>query len=161
MGKSNEQSLEKMSVKSFFYAIFCMLIGCIPGVFFIGVLGYRIGWLGGFSVGLGVTVGYEIGEGKSGWSKRIVVSILSLIGAVFTIQIGYAIHLLAQIPDATFISSLGFVRNVVIEGLQLFITGDGLITGSVQANILQDLALTIILAIVVSLMKWGIVKRKN
>jgi len=112
MENENEGSVGKAIV----FATIGMLIGMIPYLITGGIMDWRSWWIASISVGGAVSIGWYVGKGKSGAIRQVTVIILSIIGSILTIQLGYAIALYRFGYGADFMDALEWIFNVTIDG---------------------------------------------
>jgi len=138
--------------KAIVFAIIGMLVGIIPYLIIGGVLDMRGWWIGAASVGGAISVGWHLGNGKSGVTRQVTIIILSIIGAIITIHLGYAIAIYRIGIGADFMAALDWTIDLFFDGLDVMFDNFGSIFGNdhLEAMIAWDTLLAIGVAIAVA-----------
>ena len=113
--------------KAIVFSIIGMLIGMIPYLIIGGIMDWRMWYVGAISVGICVSAGWHFGNGKSGAIRQVTVIILSLIGAILTIQLGYAIAIYRIGIGVDFMAALDLTFDWMLEGIDIMFDNFGAI----------------------------------
>ena len=162
MVKKRNNSRKILTLVGILFAISGMLIGSVPGILMLGFLGERAMWVAGMAIGICVSAGFEFGAKRGGSLKMVIGFIMSAIGSLLVVQLGYTFYLNEQMVDETFIEIAFYVFERLTDGF-LRIREDitYFFSSSIEAVIIQDLFFAIAIGTVISWMSWIPVKTKE
>ena len=90
-GSLNGEEQKQTSVgKGITFAIIGMLIGLIPFLILCIALGESWWYVGGAAVGFCTSIGWNLGKGPTNGTRRIVMILLSILGGITAVILGYA-----------------------------------------------------------------------
>jgi len=149
---NGETQDEGTVVKAIIFAFLGMVVGIIPYLIIGGILDMRGWWIGAASVGGAISLGWHLGNGKSGAIRQITIIILSIIGTFVTIQLGYAVALSRAPFDLDFMYALEWTFELFFDGLGVMFDYFDAIFSSIDlaAMIAWDTVLGIIVAVAVA-----------
>ena len=129
-GSLNGEQQEQASIaKGIIFALIGMLIGIIPYLITGGVFELRLfGIVGGTSVGFGVSFGWHLSKGPEGNIRQMVMVLLSIIGSIVTVILGYAVFHYRLGIGASFMNALDFTINGFFNGFGEFFNDAGMLT---------------------------------
>jgi len=81
------------------FAILGMILGIISYVIIGGIFAWRGAWISGVALGGAISFGWHLGKGPVGVKRQISIIILSIIGGIFGIILGYALFFYNALLD--------------------------------------------------------------
>jgi len=143
--------------KAIVFAFLGMVVGIIPYLIIGGILDMRGWWIGAASVGGAISLGWHLGNGKSGAIRQITIIILSIIGTFVTIQLGYAIAISRTGFGVDVMYALEWTIELFFDGLGvMFDYFDAIFSSTdLAAMIAWDTLLGIIVAVAVAWRKFN------